>query len=252
MTTSTPARRPRAARAASTARPPEPRRRRWPVLVTALLLALLLAAAGYVLFFSSLLGFRTVTVSGANGALAAQVEAAVDVPTGTPLIRVDPAAQADRIRAVPAVDTVEVARAWPHGLSVVITPRVPVAVTRANGGLWLLDAHGLPYEQVPAVPPAAAGSPALPTIELATPGAGDPATLAALHTVAALPPVVQARLARVRAPSPFDITLVMTDGREVFWGPAEDLAGKAAVLPAVLTRPGRHFDISDPTLISVR
>lgn len=221
-------------------------------MVTAVLLTLLVAGAGYLLFFSTLFGFRTVTVSGVSPELAAQVRAAVDVPTDTPLIRVDLAAAAGRVRSVPAVDTVEVARAWPHSLSVQVTPRVPVAVTRANGGLWLVDAQGLPYEQVPAVPPARAGSTSLPMIELATPGAGDPATVAALRTVAALPPTVLAKLARLRAPTPFDLTLVLTDGREVFWGTAEDLATKAAVLPAVLTRPGRHFDISDPTLVSVR
>ena len=221
-------------------------------MLTAVLLALLLAGAGYLLFFSSLFGFRTVTVSGADGALAAQVEAAVDVPVGTPLIRVDLAGAADRARKVPAVDTVDVVRAWPHGLRVQVTPRVPVAVTRANGGLWLLDQHGLPYERVPAVPLERAGGAALPMIELATPGAGDPATVAALRTAASLPPPLLAKVARFRVPSPFDITLVLTDGREVFWGTAEDQAAKAAVLPAVLTRPGQHFDISDPTLVSVR
>ena len=231
---------------------PGPRRRRWPAVVTAVLLVVLLAAAGYLMFFSSLFGVRTVTVSGVARDLAAKVRAAVDVPTGTPLLRVDLTAQADRVRALPAVDSVEVARSWPNGLSVRVTPRVPVAVTRANGGLWLLDAQGLPYLQVPAVPPAPGGTRLLPMIELATPGRGDPATLAALHVAAALPPPLRAKVARIRAPSRFHLTLVLTDGRDVFLGPADNLAAKAAVLPTVLTRPGQHFDVSDPTLVGVR
>ena len=46
------------------------------------------------------------------------------------------------VESVPEVAAVEVARGWPDTLAIVVMPRVPVAVTSANGQFWLLDCTG--------------------------------------------------------------------------------------------------------------
>ena len=125
-------------------------------------------------------------------------------------------------------------------------PRTPVAVTSANGRLWLLDSTGQPFQQVATAP---AG---LVTVLLATPGTDDPATRAALIVVDSMTADFRATVESVRADSPYQITLSLADGRAVIWGGSDDGARKMQILPGLLTRPGRLFDISDPSMVTVR
>jgi cell division protein FtsQ len=222
-------------------------RRRWPVVLVFALLAALLGGAGLVVWASPVLGLRTVEVQGSGAPdLAPQVRAAVDVPLGTPLIRIDPAAVRARVATVGPVASVQVVRSWPHALVVTVTERLPLAVTQADGRWWLLDATGKPYEQV-AEPPAD-----LMPLELATPGEGDRATLAALGVLGSLTPEIRDQVRTISAPHAYDISLTLTHGRTVLWGANSDNATKMEVLPALLKRPGRTYDITDPTLATVR
>ncbi len=235
-------------RPARATRPRLARRRRWPLLLAVGLIAALLAAA-VIVWFTPVLGLRKITVSGVTGELADQVRAAVDTPAGTPLMRVDLAAAVVRVQAVAPIASARVVRAWPNGLTVTVKQRVPVARTSANGAVWLMDASGLPYVKFGPGVPVPAG---LPTVELATPRAGDTATTAVLLVVASLTPALKAQLETIRAPSAFDITLVLADGREVFWGGSDHAAEKLAALPGVLTRTGHRYDISVPGVVVVR
>jgi cell division protein FtsQ len=209
------------------------------------LVVLLLAGAVYGVFFSPLLGVRSVSISGAPDSVSVKVRAVVDVPDGTPLARVDLDSVAERVNAVPEVAEVEVARNWPDTLAVTVTPRLPIAVTSANGRSWLMDSTGDPYLAVDA-PPAG-----LVPVKLATPGVGDPATAAALTVVASLTPDFRAQVADLAARTAYDIKLTLTDGRSVIWGEATDSAKKMEILPAVLAQQGTVYNISDPTLVSV-
>lgn len=220
-------------------------RRRWPWILALVLVVLLLAGAVYGVFFSPLLGVRSVSISGAPDSVSVKVLAVVDVPDGTPLARVDLDSVAERVNAVPEVAEVEVARNWPDTLAVTVTPRLPIAVTSANGRSWLMDSTGDPYLAVDA-PPAG-----LVPVKLATPGVGDPATAAALTVVASLTPDFRAQVADLSARTAYDIKLTLSDGRSVIWGEATDSAKKMEILPAVLAQQGTVYNISDPTLVSV-
>jgi len=206
---------------------------------------LLLAGAVYGVFFSPLLGVRSVSIAGATDPISVKVLAVVDVPDGTPLARVDLDGVAERVNAVPEVAEVEVARHWPDTLVVTVNPRVPIAVTSANGRYWLMDSTGDPYLAVDA-PPAG-----LVPVKLATPGVGDPATAAALTVVAALSPDFRAQVTDLAARTPYDVRLTLADGRSVIWGEATDSAKKMEILPAVMAQTGTVYNISDPTLVSV-
>ena len=222
-------------------------RRRWPWVLALVLVGALLAGAVYAVFFSPLLGVRSVTIAGAPDEVTAKVRAVVDVPDGTPLARIDLDDIAVSVESVPEVADVEVARGWPETLAIEVTPRVPVAVTSANGQFWLLDATGDPYLAVSA-PPAG-----LITVQLVAPGAGDPSTSAALAVAASLSPEFRAQVAIVSARTTFDVELTLVDGKRVIWGEASDSARKMQILPALLAaQGGTEYDITDPTLVTVR
>ena len=212
-----------------------------------MLVGVLLCGAVYAVFFSPVLGVKAVTITGAPDAVAVKVQAAVDVPNGTPLARVDLDDVATRVEAIPEVAAVVVARGWPDTLTVTVTPRVPVAVTSANGRFYLLDDSGDPYLAVDA-PPAG-----LINVQLVAPGAGDPSTTAALTVAAALTPDFRAQVASISARTAFDVEVTMADGRKIIWGEATDSAKKMQILPALLAaHDGNEYDITDPTLVSVR
>ena len=237
----------RGAPAAQSRTVPGRRRRRWPWIVGLTTVLVLIAGAVYAVFFSQLLAVKSVTVTGADDTLNAQVRAVLPPSTGIPLARVNLDAVAATAQTVPEVADVVVAREWPDSLVVTVTPRVPVAVTSANGQLWLLDADGDPYLTVASAP---AG---LVTVQLAAPGRTDPATKAALAVVESLTPDFRSQVAVLSARTEFDIELTLIDRKKVIWGEPAQSAQKMQMLPALLAaRDGTEYDISDPTLATVR
>jgi cell division protein FtsQ len=225
--------------------PPARSSRRGLLLGIAAAVVLVVATAGYVVGFTGVLGVRQVTVTGVRALSADQVRAAAGVPDGQPLARVDTGAVADHVRALPGVERVAVARSWPRTLRITITERHGVAVVTRSGAYWLVDPDGVVFQR-------AATRPKLPVLDLAGVGPDSPAATAALAAVTALPPRLLAAVATVRAATPEQVTLTLTDGRTVFWGGGEDSAAKASVLGALLSRPGRHYDVSTPSVVTVR
>jgi cell division protein FtsQ len=200
----------------------------------------------WLIAFSPALGARTVTVTGAHTLTADQVRTAAAISNGAPLIRLDTAAVRRRIEALPDVAAASVSVAYPSTVRIRITERVPVGYLTAAGGFALVDATGLQYRTV-AVAPAG-----LPRFTLPT-GASIVSTGRAVADVAAaLSTAVRAQLVQVSADSPQSITLVLRDGRTVLWGSSERNEQKAALLPALLTQPGQHFDVSNPDFVIAR
>lgn len=223
------------------------RPRRWPWVLALVLILSLAGGAYYMVRWTSVLGLKQVVVTGVSGSLADRVRAAVDVPTGTPLITVEPAAVVAQVKAaVPEVETVTAVRKWPDAVLVTVTPRTAVAATQANGAWWLLDRYGVPYLKVSAKPEK------LLTVDLATPGPHDRATLGAIAVIVSLPKSVAAQVTAVVARSPYRIVLSLTGGKTVIWGDDTQVEAKAKVLPVLLEQPGTTYDISDPTFATIR
>ena len=131
-------------------------------------------------------------VDGVSTLPAEQVREAAGIEPGTPLLRVD----VDAARgAGGAAAAGGVGRGDPRlaATRVVITvvERVPVAVVGEPGRRSLVDAEGVLFDTVTGEPPAG-----VVPLDGAAPGPGDPATMAALAAVAALP----ARHAGARSP----------------------------------------------------
>ena len=221
-------------------------RRRWPIALAAALVALTLAAGAWVIWFSSVLAVRTVQVTGVDSMVSGAVGLSLTAYEGTPMARVDLDQARDRVLALPDVADAEVTRQWPNTLVASVRPRTPVAVTAANGAMWLMDSSGTVYRQVETVPTD------LVTVALATPGPDDPATEAALTVLGALTAEFREQVEVITARSAFAVSVTLKDGREVVWGGTDRSLRKMQILPALLQQPGDVFDLSDPDLVTVR
>jgi cell division protein FtsQ len=229
------------------ARPPaaRPRSRRGPLIAVAAGLVVLIGAAVYLVGFTAVLGVRHVAVTGVRALSADQVRSAAAVPAGRPLARLDTGAVADRVRSLPGVERVAVARSWPGTVRITITERTGVALVRRDGAYWLVDVDGVVFQRL-------ATKPKLPVLAVAAVRPGNEPARAALAALHALPPKLLGAVSRAQAPTPEQVTLKLTDGRTVFWGGADDSAAKASVLTALLGRPGTYLDVSTPSVVTVR
>jgi cell division protein FtsQ len=219
--------------------------RRWAPPV-ALAGALVLAGvAGYLLLGSGLFRATDVAVQGHQRLSAAAVRSAAGVPGGTPLVMIDTAAIARRVSDVPAVAAVDVRRRWPHTVRISVIERVPLLAVPRGSRFALLDAAGVPFAAMSSPPRR------LPVATLRTVSSSDPTTKAVLGVLRALDPELRAAVRRLDASSDSGVTLVLRDGRRVVWGANDHTAEKAEVLPALLKRAGRVYDVSAPDVVTV-
>ncbi|HJQ01616.1 MAG TPA: FtsQ-type POTRA domain-containing protein [Jatrophihabitans sp.] len=220
---------------------------RWRWLIAGCALALVLGVTTWLVGFSSVLGVRTVTVTGAKFLTPAQVEAAADIRAGSPLSRLDTAAVRARVAALPEVRTVSVRTSYPSTVLIRITERVAVGYRAVANGAGLVDADDVQF-RTQSRPPVG-----LPQLATTGPAASDRELTAAVATVAgALPAALARRVSLVSAADAESVTLRLFDGRIVFWGGTDRAADKARLMTALLRQPGRYYDISDPSSVISR
>jgi cell division protein FtsQ len=195
--------------------------------------------------WTPLLGVRSVQVSGEQLLTADQVEVAAQVPSGTPMLRLDTDAIKVRVHQLARVATVDVSREWPSTVRISITERDPVGVVVERDGAHLVDRTGLDYATLAVAPTG------LPRILLGTAASGDPRVQAVVRVLTALPAQLRSLVVTVSAKTPGSVTLGLSAGRSIRWGSADDSARKAAVLAALMTRPGKVYDVSSPDLPTV-
>ncbi|MFY2858449.1 cell division protein FtsQ/DivIB [Mycobacterium sp. THU-M104] len=200
---------------------------------------------GLVLYFTPAMSARDIVVSGTGAVTREEVLAVARVRPGTPLLQINTEQVADRVATIRRVASARVQRHYPSALRITIVERVPVTVVDFPDGPHLFDHDGVDFATAP--PP-----PALPYLDVASPGPGDPATKAALQVLTALSPDVVAQVSRAAVPSVSSITLTLGDGRVVIWGTTDRTAEKAEKLAALLTQPGRIYDVSSPDLPTVK
>jgi cell division protein FtsQ len=219
------------------------RRRRIAAALAAVLALTLLVVV--VLWFTPVLSVRHVVIEGARTVPDADIVTALDVPSGTPLLRVDADGAAARVDRIARVAHARVRREFPSTIRVTVEERTAMAYYASSAGAHLMDSAGVEFAIAP--PP-----PGLPQLRTAHPGPADPATRAALTVLAAVPPELRSQVKTVAARTISDIVLTLRDGRVVQWGGVAGSARKAAIALPLLTRPGHSYDISSPDLPTVR
>ncbi|MGW1133114.1 cell division protein FtsQ/DivIB [Streptomyces griseoluteus] len=249
----------RGERQQESAGPPLVRRFRRPrlrvIIASAVALVLLGAATVWLLYGSEWLRVRHVSVSGTRVLGPAEVRAAAAVPVGAPLASIGTDAVEARLRGrLRRIDTVEVSRSWPDGVTLKVTERTPVLLARENGKFTEIDHEGVRFAVVGKAPKG------VPMLELAVFRKGSGAASLrrfgtgrlvreAVRVAGSLPPAVARDTGAVKVGSFDAITLELGGGRTVEWGSGEQGRAKARALTALMkAAPGaRHFDVSVPT-----
>ena len=215
---------------------------------------LLLVGALWFLWAGPVLAVGTVQVDGAGTLAADEVREAAGIEVGTPLLRVDVEDVQARVGRLPHISAVEVTRGWPRSVVITVVERVPVAVVGEAGRRSLVDRDGVLFDTVTGAPP-----PGVVPLDVAEPGPGDAATMAALEALVALPSDVRDGIDGAAVAGPEDITLTLTDGTLVRWGGPAESATKATVLTALLDRmadgaldPAGTIDLSTPDAVVLR
>lgn len=215
------------------------------MLLATVLLVIVGVGLALVLYFTPAMSARNIVVTGTGTVTREEVLDAAQVRIGTPLLQINTNQVADQVAAIRRVASARVQRQYPSALRITIVERVPVAVKDFADGPHLFDRDGVDFATGP--PP-----PALPYLDVADPGPTDPTTKAALQVLLALRPEVAGQVGRVAAPSVASITLTLGDGRVVIWGTTDRTEEKAEKLAALLTQPGKTYDVSSPDLPTVK
>ena len=216
-------------------------RRRWVALLT----VVTVAAVVYLVGFTSLLGVRSVDITGASSVPVDQIRAAAAVPDREPMLTLDTGEIAGRIRQLPGIATVDVSRSWPSTLDIAVTERTPVGFFTGAGGVHLVDGTGFDYKTVQNKPEK------LPELQLSRVAPDDAVTKSVIAVLASLPADLSNQVTVVRAKTPGGVEFMLTNGKTVRWGSAEDAERKAKVLAVLLTREGNVYDVASPELPTV-
>jgi len=215
------------------------------LLVWLILLSVIGVGLGLILYFTPVMSARSLVITGIGAVTREEVVDAAKVQIGTPLLQINTDAVADRVAGIRRVASARVQREYPSTLRITIVERIPIVVKDYPDGPHLFDKDGVDFATAP--PP-----PGLPYIDVDNPGPTDSPTRAALQVMTALSPEVVGQVSRVAAPSVASVTLTLTDGRTVVWGTTDRTEEKAEKLAALLTQPGRTYDVSSPDLPTVK
>lgn len=216
--------------------------RRWAIMAAAVVV---IAVLVWVVYFSSLLGFRSVSVTGEHAVSFRQISAAAAIAPGTPLVRVNLKSVQARVEAIPAIASASVSRSWPHTVSIAVTERKPIAVVHQNGAWWVMDKDAVLFAK------ADAHNSGEPIVELD--GRPAPGTLHAVASVlGVLPPSLLDDTRRVTASSIDSITLILKNGSQVRWGGPAESATKAEVLTALLHQKAHLYDVTIPSQPAIK
>ncbi|AZG43708.1 cell division protein FtsQ/DivIB [Gordonia insulae] len=220
--------------------------RRSRLLLGTLAVVVVVVGLGLIAYFTPLMSVRSTDVQDNRAVPTDQIIGAARVPNGTPLLQVDTQAVAQRIAAIPSVESVRVQRSYPSALTITVVERQPVVKVTDGQKVHVLDRTGvgyLEYDTTTGVPPEMNR---LPEFSTPNPGPGDPTTVATLKAVAELPASISGRLRKVTASSPVDIEFTLTGDKTVIWGDSTRGAEKARTLDALLTRPATMYNVSSP------
>lgn len=214
-------------------------RRRVLIAVSAVCLLVIFVIVGV---FTPLMAVRDVQVEGSQSINVDDVTAALQKFEGTPLALVDENEVLRSLESFPLIQRFAVERIPPHTLLVRIEERVPAIALESDGVFRQYDAAGVLVAETAERPEG------VPLGEGSLRTTSSPAFQAASRIVRDVPADLRSQMVSVKATSNQDVTFMLSNGIEVFWGSADETKRKALVLQTMLTslegRAVSHIDVS--------
>ncbi|MFE3457261.1 cell division protein FtsQ/DivIB [Nocardiopsis aegyptia] len=222
----------------------------WKVAFVALLVVSLVCVVTWVLLGSRLLVVRGVTVTGLDRVSSEEVVDAVDVRTGTPLIRVDLDRSAARAESLDLVESATVKRGWPATLRVEVVERRPLLAIRVGEEYRLVDGDGVRIEDSSTRPGTH------PLVRVKGEIEGSDAVRAAADIVEQAPDSLLAQIQLIDATDTEAISVELGNGALVEWGDPERTRDKSEILRVLMREhppaEDRVYDVGTPDLAIVR
>jgi cell division protein FtsQ len=200
----------------------------------------------WIVYFSTALVTKRVTVVGTRNLTPTQVSFAVQIPLGVPLARQNLDEIATRARTLPVIETATAKRDWPNTITVTVVERRPVFAVQQPNEYVVVDKLGVPYQRQRTRPG---------DVVLAKVNPGDAPLLTEVATVAAvLPAKLRGKADLITANGRDNIVLILASGAKVTWGNATDSELKAQIVTALLKRQPKlsSIDVSSPHTPAVR
>lgn len=220
------------------------RRRRLLVIGAVAVVAVL--ALGLWFRSSPLARVNAVTVTGVQGAQASRIRAALtSAARGMSTLHVDDDALRDAVATYPVVRGLHTTADFPHGLRIAVEAYEPVAALQRAGDLVAVAADGTILR--------GSATKGLPLVAAKTMPGGDrvadPDVLSAITVVAAAPPPLRARVARVYE-GVRGLSATVEGGPKLYFGGGERIRAKwmaaAEVLAHVGTQGASYVDLRIP------
>ncbi|MGP3955036.1 cell division protein FtsQ/DivIB [Nonomuraea sp. 3N208] len=212
-----------------------------------LLTAGVVGTAAWLVFFSPVLGVRSIEIVGNLTVPSERIEQQAGVADLHPLATVDLAGVQSRVLGIRQLASAKVDRVWPGTLKIEVVEREPIAVIAAGDKFAVVDKQAVVIEVKSAAPPL------LPLLKVDRPAAGDPALMAALQVIQAVPDEVAPKVRQVRAGTAEGVTLELSDGRSVVWGGPDRPEEKGRILASLLKREkATVYDVSSPDVVTLK
>lgn len=178
------------------------------------------------LVWSPLMAVRDVQVEGAERIDPAAVQEALADQLGEPIATITEAGVAQRLEAIPQIESFRLEVVPPSTVIVRLVERRPVAIVTAAAGESVIDAAGVVLGSVDET---TAALPRLDGIEI-----GSEQFEAVAAMLVSVPLEVLEATEVITAATPSDISLTLASGQTVQWGGAEQSPLKADVVAALM------------------
>ncbi len=216
----------------------------------AALAAIALASLGGWLWLrdSSLVSVQRVTVLGASGPDARQINAALRTAArGMTTLDVNMGTLRTAVAPYPVVKNLDVSTSFPHGLRIRVIEQLPVAVVVDGTRRMVVAGDGTLLRDAPATGP-------LPTVPVrALPGGSrvtDPSTLAVISVLAAAPYSLLEHVQGATETAAHGVVIQLHSGPNLYFGDSGQPGAKWTAASAVLSDAGSagagYIDVSDP------
>lgn len=201
-----------------------------------LLVALVAAFGVYAFYFSTWLTVKKISITGNSIATTAQIQTESNILLGTPLAKLNSDEINQNLASVSSIDHVEVRRAWPSEIILVVAERQAIATVKKDNYWVFIDANGVSYGKTFNQPKNL----------MVLDSQNKSGLVEAAKIYGEVPKWLDSQVISVTAASRDNVRFLMTKNRIAIIGDYSRLTRKFAVLKVLLTQKARVFDVSAP------